>query len=139
LGKPCNRRTADSAGTGLIGTLFGVTAFLIFLLFAVQVLIGLYTTSLVTTTTLDAANELSHRADPADPAAQQGISDRAIDSLGAFGRAPGRIAFDWAGTDDDVVVLTVHARKMTFLPSAFGSALGNRIDRTVRVRVERVR
>jgi len=52
-------RTAEAdgeAGTGLIGTAFGVVVFLLFLLLGVQVLLGLYTTTVVTSATLDAGD-----------------------------------------------------------------------------------
>src|SRR3954453_4820917 len=101
------------------------------MLFAVQVLVGLFTTTLVTSATLDAAHEVAHRGDPTDVLVQHDVATRAVAGLGAFGRGPGQVAFDWTGTTDDSVVLTVHAHKMTFLPPAFGAALGNRIDRTV--------
>jgi Flp pilus assembly protein TadG len=133
------RRTVrGEQGTGLISTAFGAVVFVLFLLLAVQVLLGLYTTTVVSATTIDAANRLARRSDFASPAAQQEQSDRATAALGAFGRS-GRVAFDWTATTDDEVIVTVHARKMTLLPPAFGSALGNRIDRTIRVRVERLR
>ena len=134
-----HRARAADDGTALVGTLFGVTAFLLLLLFAVQVLLGLYTTTVVTSAAADAANELSHAPDPTDQRVQQEIGDRAADRLGAFARGPDRFVLDWDGTDGDTVVVTVHARKMTLLPPALGSALGNRIDRTIRVRTERVR
>ena len=136
---PFRDRAAEQRGTGIVGTLFGVTAFLLFLMFAVQVLLGLYTTTVVTAATVDAASELAHRPDPTDSASQQLVQAQAVSRLGPFARRPGQIAFAWDGTDDDTVVLTVHAHKMTILPPAFGRGLGNRIDRTVRVRVERVR
>jgi len=129
---------ADEAGTGLIGTTFGVVVFILFLLFSVQVLLGLYTTTVVTSATLDAANRMARADDPTAPIGQATATDRAIDSLGAFAR-DGRVTLDWTGTTADEVVVTVHARKMTLLPPAFGAALGNRVDRTVRVRVERLR
>ena len=113
--------------------------FLLLLLFAVQVLLGLYTTTVVTSAAADAANELSHAADPMDERTQERIADRAVDRLGAFGHRPGGLTLDWEGTDADTVVVRVQARKMTLLPSAFGQALGNRIDRTLRVRVEHMR
>jgi hypothetical protein len=137
--RPSRVRTAEQGGTGLVGTLFGATAFLLLLLFATQILLGLYTTTVVSSASLDASVELSHRIDPTDIAAQQLAADGARRRLGSFGRDPGRVTFDWTGTDGDEVVLTVHARKMTLLPAAFGDALGNRIDRTFRTRVERVR
>jgi hypothetical protein len=59
--------------------------------------------------------------------------------LGRFASRPDGFSLDWTGTNRDTVVVTVHARKMTLLPSAFGGSLGNRIDRTIRVRVERLR
>ena len=138
MASPRKARTAED-GTALVGTLFGVTVFLLLLLFAVQVLLGLYTTTVVTSAAADAANELSHAPDPTDRRVQQEISDRAADRLGAFGRGSGQFALDWEGTDGDTVVVTVHAHKMTLVPAAFGSALGNRIDRTLRVRTEHLR
>ena len=135
---PTADRERTEAGTGLIGTTFGVVVFLLFLLFSVQVLLGLYTTTVVTSATLDAANRVARAADPTAPVAQQAASDGAVDALGSFARQ-GRVTFDWAGTTADEVVVTVHARKMTLLPPAFGAALGNRVDRVVRVRVERLR
>ena len=112
--------------------------FVLFLLFAVQVLLGLYTTTVVSATTLDAANRLARSADPTNAAAQETQTEQSTASLGGFGRG-GRVSFDWSATTADEVVVTVHARKMTLLPPAFGRSLGNRIDRTVRVRVERFR
>jgi hypothetical protein len=119
--------------------LFAVTAFLLLLLLAVQVLLGLYTTTVVTAAATDAANELTHVPDPSDSRAQQDATSRASARLGAYARRPGRFALDWTGTNTDTVVVTVHAQKMTVLPAAFGASLGNRIDRTIRVRVERIR
>jgi hypothetical protein len=139
LARQRRTRTADEGGTGLVGSLFGVTAFLLLLLFAVQVLVGLYTTTVVTSAATDAANELSHTTDPTNRASQQAATDHATARLGAFAQRPGGFSLEWTGTDGDDVVVTVHARKMTLLPAAFGSALGNRIDRTIRVRVERLR
>ena len=112
--------------------------FVLFLLLAVQVLLGLYTTTVVSAATLDAANRLARTENPTSAAAQQAQTDQATASLGGFGRG-GHVRFQWTGTSADEVVVTVHATKMTLLPPAFGSALGNRIDRIVRVRVERFR
>jgi hypothetical protein len=139
LAKRRPARTAEQVGTALVGTLFGVTAFLLLLLFAVQVLLGLYTTTIVTAAATDAADELTHAPNPSSPTAQQDVSSRAASRLGAYARRPGAFTLDWSGTDTDTVVVTVHARKLTLLPAAFGPSLGNRIDRTIRVRVERVR
>src|SRR4051794_25232298 len=118
-------RTADERGTGLVGTLFGVTAFLLLLLFGVQVLVGLYTTTVVTATALDAASDVSHASDPTSVGAQQAATARARSRLGSFGQRADAFTLEWTGTTSDDVVVTVHARKLTFLPAAFGQALGN--------------
>ena len=46
---------ADDRGAGLISTAAGVVVFLVFLLFAVQLLFGLYASSTVTAVANDAA------------------------------------------------------------------------------------
>ncbi|MDP8969034.1 MAG: hypothetical protein M3N52_00690, partial [Actinomycetota bacterium] len=63
------RSAADGeAGTGLVSSLAGITAFLGFLLPAVQVLIHLYATSVVSAAAFDAAR-LASGASGADAAA----------------------------------------------------------------------
>src|SRR3954470_18723888 len=91
------RRCDQERGAGLIGTAFGVAIFLLFLLFAVQVLLGLYTTSVVTSTALDAANRLARAGDPTLDSRQRNEADRAISSLGGFA-LDGRATFEWTGT-----------------------------------------
>jgi hypothetical protein len=138
-GRRFRPRTVDERGTGLVSTLFGATAFLLFLLFATQVLVGLYTTTVVSSAALDAAGSLARTADPSDTATQQRAETAARARLGRFGSDADRVQFDWTGTSADTVVVTVHARKMSLLPAQFGGQLGNRIDRTYRVRVEAIR
>jgi hypothetical protein len=137
--RPPTALTADQRGTAVVGTTVGVLIFIAFLLLATQVLLGLYTTTVVTATAVDAATQVARGGTPTDLAAQQRAADEALRRLGSFARRPNGVALDWSATTTDEVVLTVHARKMTLLPPALGSALGNRIDRTVRVRAERLR
>ena len=123
----------------MVGTTVGVLVFIAFLLLATQVLLGLYTTTVVTSTAVDAATSVARGGAPTDTAVQQVATAEARRRLGSFAAQPGRVTLDWSASNDDEVVLTIHAQKMTVLPAALGSALGNRIDRTVRVRTERVR
>jgi hypothetical protein len=115
--------------------------FLVFLLFAVQILIGLYGRSVVTSAAYDGAHAVAGaRVDHADPdavaAAQAAATDRMRQQLGDVGS---RATFDWSDSDADTVVLRVQADNPRFsLPGLTGSLSTDHIDRTVRARVERV-
>lgn len=113
----------------------GVLVFLLLLLFAVQVLYGLYATSVVTAVTYDAAKEVAG-SDGGD-AARAGAQRRATSQLGRYGDD---VSFDWNQSDAEAVRLTVRARRPALFPRALvgDSVLGD-IVRTVRVRVESVR
>ena len=130
---------ADERGTGLVGTTLGVTFFLAFVLLATQVLLGLYTTSLVTAAAVDAATVVAHNDDPTNPLVQQDATDRARRRLGAFASQPGRMELEWAATTTDDVIVTVHARAMTVLPSSLGHLIGTDVNRTIHVRAEHLR
>lgn len=118
-------------GTGLIGTVAGVTVFLFFLLFAVQMLVRLYATSAVTAAAFDAARRVASADAPSRPIAIRDAEANARGALGSFGRA--RTSFRWLEVDAAEVVVEVRARPPTFVP--LPGWLG-RIDRTVRVRAE---
>jgi hypothetical protein len=127
-------RAGSDGGAGLIGTVAGVTVFLAFLLFAVQLLFNLYATSAVTAAAYDAAR-LVAGGDGGGGTVPR-AEDHARQLLGRYAR---RVTFQWA-VDDDVVALRVVADNPTFLLPALGGSLGfDEIDRTVRVRVERLR
>jgi len=140
------RRTADrlggDAGAGLIGTSAAVTVFLVFLLFAVQILIGLYGRSVVTGAAYDGAHSVAGaRVDHTDPdavaRAQATAEDRMRQQLGEVGS---RATFDWSGTDGATVVLRVQTDNPRFsIPGLTGPLSTDHIDRTVQVRVEQVR
>jgi hypothetical protein len=106
------------------------------LLFTVQALFNLYTTTVLTSVAYDAARMVagSDRA-TADFA---GAEDHARQLLGRFGQ---EVTFDWSASNDDDVVLRVRGQvPRVVLPSMGGGQLPfGDIDRTVRLRVERFR
>ncbi|HUR22352.1 MAG TPA: hypothetical protein VMZ73_00625 [Acidimicrobiales bacterium] len=129
------RRDAREAGAGVISTVAGVAVFLLLLLFAVQVLYGLYATTVVTAVTYDAAKEVAGSG--GGEAARAEAQRRAAGELGRYG---GEVSFDWRRSDEDAVRLTVRARRPSFLPRQLvGDSLLGDIVRTVRVRTEKVR
>ena len=121
-------------GTGVISSVFGLFVVLVLLLSAVQVVYDLYATSAVTAATYDAARVVagSDGGQAATSAAEEG----ARRALGRYGQ---RLRFTWT-IDDDVVRLHVVAQNPSFLPAALRRPLGvDSVDRTVRLRAERVR
>ncbi len=129
------------AGTGTIGTTAGVAAFLLFLLLALQVVVGLFTTSTVTAAGHDAARRVaSAEVDHDDPAA---VELARAEAEAELRRLLGGIGDDavvtWAIGADEVrlhVTVTVPG----ILPSSLGAATGRRqVDRTFTARIEAVR
>lgn len=126
----------DDRGAGLISTAAGVVVFLVFLLFAVQLLFGLYATSTVTAVAHDAAQRAAtHGAPP--------LAQIEADARGNLGQVGSSAAFIWSSDDadgdgiDDTVVLEVIARPPRFVPPSIGGAVGlDQIRRVVRVRHE---
>jgi hypothetical protein len=133
------RRVRGDAGAGLISTASGVVVVLMFLLFAVQLLVGLYTSTVVTAVANDAARR----------AASEGAPQRATitdDARQLLGRVGDTATFRWGDEDRDgdgivdTVALTVVARPPRFVPPSIGGRVGlDRIERTARVRAERIR
>jgi hypothetical protein len=110
--------------------------FLVFLLFAVQLLFALYATSTVNAVASDAAT----RAAAADAPALAEIEAQARRGLGSVGDTA---SFGWSVDDvdgdgaPDTVVLEVVADPPRFIPPSIGGAVGlDEIRRTVRVRIE---
>lgn len=135
-------RTAlrDEAGTGLIGTVAGVTAFLFLLLFTVQVTATLFATSTTTAAGYDAARSVAAATvDHHDPVAV----DRAVRVAETrFRRLLGRAGRD-ADLDWDVgsgaVRLHVAVPAPAVLPVGVAAIGGlGRVERTFVVRVEQV-
>lgn len=133
-------RCRTDAGGGLIGTIGGVTVFLVLMLFAVQLLVNLYATSVVTSATYEGARQVAgSRVDHTDPAALDDSHARAEarvrDLLGAAGN---NASFDWSQSTPDTVALRVRADPPRFgWPGLRGRIGFDHIDRTVRIRVER--
>jgi hypothetical protein len=118
---------AGERGTGLVGSIAGVTVFLSLLTVAVQVLVDLYQTSVVTAAAYDAARDVASGDEP-EPAAE-----RVRDLLGDVGD-DAELTWD---LDDDVVRLRVVVPTRRFLLPAVAGPLGlDEVDRTVSVRVE---
>jgi hypothetical protein len=131
-------RGGGDDGAGLLSTVAGVVVFLVFLLFAVQLLFGLYATSTVNAV----ANDAAVRAAAADAPPLAVIEGQARDNLGQVGDTA---TFRWSDDDadrdgePDTVVLEVVARPPRFVPPSIGGAIGlDEIRRTVRVRLEEV-
>ena len=122
-------------GAGLIGTIAGVTVFLAFLTVALQILMNLYTASVVTAAAYDAARQVA--ADGQVPLDDAGKAAAEAYARSLLGRAGDDTEFVWIETDPAVVQLRVIARSPRFLLPVIDGALGlDVIDRTVTVRVE---
>lgn len=131
-GRPPRAADPSAAGVAVIGTLVGFLIFLLLLLFASQVLVRLYATSVVTSVATRAAESVAQAPDPAGDEGSAEASAR--QDLGSFGGS--RTRFQWLEADGQQVVLRVEARSPEFLPGIPG---WDRIARTVTVRTERFR
>jgi len=113
----------------------GFSVFLVMLLFAVQVLFNLYAASVVTAVSYDAARRVA--GGDGGPALVATAENQARQELGRYAT---RVSFDWSATNTDEVVLRVQSRNPhVLLPVLAGPAALDRLDRTIRVRVERFR
>ena len=128
--------STDETAAGLLSTAAGVVVFLVFLLFAVQLLFGLYASSTITAVANDAARRAAEDGAPPLPL----IEADARHSLGAVGDSA---EFRWERDDSDgdgaadTVVLSVVASPPRFIPPSIGGAIGlDEVRRTVRVRME---
>lgn len=120
------RGRADEEGTGVVSTFVGAAIFLVCLLFAAQVLLGLYLTSVVSAVASDAARTAAGASAPP-------VDEVAASARRQLGAAGSGATFSWT-MDDDAVRLTVRVPRPGMLP-----VLTSPIVRTVRVRVERWR
>lgn len=127
-------------GTGVFGTAFGFTVFLIFLLFTVQLLFGLYTRTTVTAVASDlaqlAANEGASAASPTRQEYYQREGQRRLGGYGDDATFVIRLLDgDGDGTDDTVAVDVV-APLPTLLPTHWVGDGPNQVSRTMRARLE---
>ncbi len=109
--------------------------FLLLLLFATQVLLGLYASTVVTSAGYDAARQVAGARTAIDEATLDGATAAGRRSIGALGR---NARFDWHGTDEEVVRLRVDVERPHLLPAALVPG-GADISRTLTVRRERTR
>lgn len=125
----------DERGGGPISLWIGFSLFLIMLLFAVQVLFNLYAASVVTAISYDAARRVAGGDGGESYVAE--AEEQARQSLGRYAE---KVTFDWSGTNSEEVVLRVQSdNPSVLLPPMAGPAALDRLDRTIRVRVERFR
>lgn len=129
---------AGDRGAGVLASASGVLVFLVFAMFAVQLLFGLYASSAVNAVANDAAQRAASRDAP--PLAV--IEAEARHNLGEVGRSA---TFRWSEDDSDgdgrgdTVVLEVVATPPRFIPRSIGGALGlDEVRRTIRMRYEEV-
>lgn len=124
----------DERGGGLIHLWVGFFVFLVMLLFAVQVLFNLYATSVITAVSYDAARRVA-----GSDGGESSITAAESDARRSLGRYGNDVAFEWT-TGEDEVVLRVRAENPdVLLPVLAGPVAFDRLDRTIRVRVEKFR
>lgn len=112
-------------GAGVFSSVFGVSFFLVFLLFAVQLLWGLYATTVVTAAAYDAGRTAARTGDAGAGAA------RFASTVGDYD-ATASVA-----VGEEVVVVTVSGTNPTLLPERWARQLPfGSIERTVRIRRE---
>jgi Flp pilus assembly protein TadG len=134
-------RCRDDRGTGMISTAAGFLVFLMFLLLATQVLLGLYAKSTVRGTLDDAASRAANGF-PSDRELRR-IEDEARASLGRMGERTStelRLVDDDGDAQPDVVSGTAIATPPRLVPVSLGGVGGlDQINVSVRVRIERFR
>jgi len=126
----------DEQGTGLVGTLIGFLVFLLLMFFGVQMLLGLYATTVVSSAAFDAARIVASPGGSTSPAVRQRAENEARHDLGHSGDGA---EFVWDLTRDDAVVLKLTAARPNLLPTQLTHITDRTITRTVRVRREAVR
>lgn len=135
------RGIQNESGTGLIGSAAGVAAFLVLLLFAVQLLVNLYAATTVSAAGLDAARSVASRTvdhgDPASVTAAQAQAETTLrELLGGIGQDA---SVSWAVGAGEVR-LRLEVDTPGILPSAMGEVVAfGHIDRTFVVRTEELR
>jgi hypothetical protein len=103
---------------------------LLCLLFAVQLLVSLHATTVLTAVTSDTARRAAAEHAPD----RRYLEAELVEGLGRMGR---QAEITW-GQDSDIVSLTVSVPAPRFVPPSLSATVGlDRIERTVRVRMER--
>jgi hypothetical protein len=136
------RRRRRDGGFGMIGSLAGLTVTVLFLALATQVMIGLYTTSMLRATLHDAASRAANEG-AASPGELRRLAAEGEASLGRMGR---RTTIDVTVADDDgdgapdVVIGHARTSPPRVIPLSMGGMVGfESVSVGVRVRIERFR
>ena len=131
----------DDRGSGMVPAIAGLTVFLMFVLFAVQVLFGLYATTTVRATLHDAASRAA--AGNGRGADLTRLAAEAEDSLGAMGDRTEitlRLVDDDGDGTGDAIVGDAVAVPPRVVPPSIGGMVGfEEVRASVRVRIERFR
>lgn len=132
-------RRGDRA-TGVFGTAFGFTVFLIFLLFTVQLLFGLYVRTTVTAVATDLAQQAANEGPGSTtPERRAFYEDEARRRLGDYGD-DATFEFTLVDVDadgrDDTVAVHVDAALPTLLPARWVPGSPTSFERTMRARLE---
>jgi hypothetical protein len=123
----------DERGGGLVQLWAGFFVFLVMLLFAVQVLFNLYAASVVTAVSYDAARRVA-----GSDGGPGYVAEAEAQARQSLGRYAGRVTFDWSASSPEEVVLRVQSDNPSLLlPVVAGPVAFDRLDRTIRIRVER--
>jgi hypothetical protein len=125
-------------GQSLITSVAAIAVFLGFLMFAVHICVNLYANTTVTANAYDAARRVA-RAEVADGDRGAAAAAAEADLRDNLGRYSSRIReIDWT-LGDDVIELHIVVENPSFLIFSNADVGVGEIDKTVRVRVERVR
>ncbi len=132
-------RFRGDRATGVFGSSFAFTVFLVFLLFAVQVLFGLYARTTVTAVASDVAQRAANEGSALDATRLAGYAQEGKDRLGRYGDDTD-FTVSVSDSDGDGVADTVAVRVDADLPillpvhwSGYSPA---RFTRTARARLE---
>jgi hypothetical protein len=124
----------------MVSSLAGVTVFLMFLLFAVQVMFGLYATSTLRATLHDAAARAASGGAGTGPSDLARLADQAEGTLGAMGDRSEitlRLVDEDGDGSGDAVVGEAVAVPPRVVPPSIGGMVGfEQVRAAVRVRVE---
>jgi hypothetical protein len=127
---PVQERGRGDIGAGLIGLMGSVLVFMIFLLFATQLLVGLYARSVVSGAAFDGAQYVARHQGAGDVGARQTVEAQVGASLVSAGVT---------GRDADNVDYTVIVSAPRFLSKTWLPGSADTISRTARARIERRR
>lgn len=133
------RLPSDDRATGVFGTTFGFLVFLLFLLFTVQLLFGLYVRTTVTAVATDLVQRAANEGTALNADRFAWYEAEARRRLGGYGDHA-EFAFALADLDadgvDDTVRVRVEADLPTLLPARWAMVSPTSFARTMQARLE---